>query len=333
MLNPHWKQQYNIIFDGSKILFTVIIWLTFFFYEIPTIDTTTSVVPLSQEIIQEKTWWIRDEEIHESPKDHDITTSIIPNLKELLQGFNPELWEYYLHNYNTFCIQATYFCSTIQLQFSDEHYKDYYFWLLSIATIYELQDLLVKEWNIMPILILKNDPNEKKRWYATKHSIVINIYNLSESEFFEVLVHEIGHIIDLAIIEGKSTILNNFYTEFWDVRFAIDDPSLSYYALSRESEKIKKKWSPIEDFCTVYGSQNPFEDFAECFNLYVNHHDYFAKLTATNHTLLAKYRFIESLFISPIQYNTRTQSYNTDTNHRYRDSTKIPVINIDITEV
>lgn len=41
---------------------------------------------------------------------------------------------------------------------------------------------------------------------------------------------------------------------------------------------------------------DPFEDFAESFNMYLNHHHVFALLSANNPLLKKKYTFIEKLF-------------------------------------
>jgi hypothetical protein len=51
-----------------------------------------------------------------------------------------------------------------------------------------------------------------------------------------------------------------------------------------------------EDFCSGYGMSDPFEDFAECHNLYLNHHDYFRKLAMNNSTVKEKYNFMSNLY-------------------------------------
>jgi len=54
--------------------------------------------------------------------------------------------------------------------------------------------------------------------------------------------------------------------------------------------------SQSEDFCSGYGMTNPFEDFAECFNLYLNHNSYFAYLAKNNNALADKYNFFANIF-------------------------------------
>jgi hypothetical protein len=40
---------------------------------------------------------------------------------------------------------------------------------------------------------------------------------------------------------------------------------------------------------------NPFEDFAECFNLYMNHNAYFRSIAQNNIILTQKYNFIANI--------------------------------------
>ena len=70
---------------------------------------------------------------------------------------------------------------------------------------------------------------------------------------------------------------------------------------------------------------DPFEDFAECFNLYTNHNSLFKQIAKTNSLLKKKYNIIASVFDG--QYiNTNTQDLTliaTDTTRRPRDTTKL----------
>jgi len=61
-----------------------------------------------------------------------------------------------------------------------------------------------------------------------------------DGEYFQVLTHELGHIMDLGALQGMSRAKNVRFTEFDKVVFAIDDPSLEYYRYSRTSEKIRR---------------------------------------------------------------------------------------------
>lgn len=134
------------------------------------------------------------------------------------------------------------------------------------------------------------------RWYAWAHTVTINlIWIKSYSEFREVVTHELWHIVDLWIMKWKSKTLHWKYTEFWYPSFAKDDPSIKYYSYSRESEKTKLKTVEFKDFVSWYAMSNPFEDFAESFNLYLNHKSLFKKMWESSYILSQKYLFMEKL--------------------------------------
>lgn len=328
------KHQRNNIFDGSKLLFTIVMGLMFFFYDVGTIvNPSPSFIKKTTDNIHPSTEQIDTPTTLPTITQDQISTIKSEELSELIQWFDIEQKDYYRERYTKLCEYYSSRCSGIQLQFSDTNNKDYYRWLITLATIDKLNNLLLSESWFENSIIIKDD-DSKKRWYATKSGIVINSRNLSSSEFFEVLVHELGHILDLALIQWTSSELHPLFTEFQEPVFAIDDPSLQYYALSRDSEGLKKSGSSIRDFCTIYGSQNPFEDFSECFNLYINHHDYFLSLLPTSKILQSKYDFITLWMRYKDLQIINFSDYNHESDHRYRDSTKISIQKtLEITEL
>jgi hypothetical protein len=70
---------------------------------------------------------------------------------------------------------------------------------------------------------------------------------------------------------------------------------------------------------------NPFEDFAECFNLFINHQIFFKFAAIQNKTLAQKYNFISTLlqgeYISKNTQNLSLLKENYD--RRPRDTTKL----------
>lgn len=70
---------------------------------------------------------------------------------------------------------------------------------------------------------------------------------------------------------------------------------------------------------------DPFEDFAECFNLYLNHNTLFKQMARTNTILKEKYNSIANLFegkfISASQQDLLLIKQNIT--RRTRDTTKI----------
>ncbi len=136
-----------------------------------------------------------------------------------------------------------------------------------------------------------------RRGWADWHNITINTEIIwSYEEFLEVLTHEIGHVVDLGMIQWASRSKNFDYTEFGAVQFAADDWSIDFYALSWKDEYKRHALSYSSDFCSWYGMSNPFEDFAECLNLYLNHNSLFRLWAAENTALEKKYNLFAALF-------------------------------------
>lgn len=160
------------------------------------------------------------------------------------------------------------------------------------------------------------------RWCATHHYLTLNLWWMESSEeYMQVLTHELCHIIDLWILEWNDLVKDSQFTEFGNRVFSIDDPSLSFYRLSRQDEFTKKKNSNDLDFFSEYGQTNPFEDFAESCNAYLNHKDYFARLSSSNTVLKAKYDFFDDLFWQGLFFSNK--NYSTSNTYRVRDSTNI----------
>jgi hypothetical protein len=149
-------------------------------------------------------------------------------------------------------------------------------------------------WSLQTVTINKTGGN--RRWWATWHTIVMNVEKIQTfPEFFDVFTHELGHVVDLGVLQWISRWQNQAFTEFWRVVFAADDPSIDYYTLSRRNESTRLASSRSEDFCSWYAMTNPFEDFAECFNLYMNHNAYFRSIAQNNQILTQKYNFIANI--------------------------------------
>lgn len=144
-------------------------------------------------------------------------------------------------------------------------------------------------------------------------------------EFLEVETHELGHLVDLDIIRGKSTYKSKQFTENGAENAAIDDLSLLFYKLCRESESTKKANISYLDFVSGYAQTNPFEDFAETVNFYLNHNQAFQTMTQQSTILNKKYRYMKSLFWS--KYINKgwkeIQKLKNNNEYRPRDTTRI----------
>jgi len=167
-----------------------------------------------------------------------------------------------------------------------------------------------------------------RRGYATRNTIIFNIWSVqSKKEFIELSTHEIGHITDLGYIQWSASKKDKNFTEFGHVVFAINDLSLLFYKLSRNNETIRKSTTKKKDFCSWYGMSDPFEDFAECFNLYTNHNSFFRQIAKTNPILKKKYNHIANIFEGEyISSNSQDlKLIKTNSTRRPRDTTKLSI--------
>lgn len=126
-------------------------------------------------------------------------------------------------------------------------------------------------------------------------------------------------------MQGNNSSKNKSFTEFNKAVFPIDDPSLLFYKLSRTSEDIRTKDASKKNFCSGYGMTNPFEDFAECFNLYINNQSFFKFIATKDKILAKKYNFIASLLQGKYrEKNTQAIALlKENTARRPRDTTKL----------
>ena len=174
------------------------------------------------------------------------------------------------------------------------------------------------------LAMLINENKWTRRGSANWNTITINLWWMKyDNEFFQVISHEMWHIVDLWWLQWSSNEKNPIFTEFNKAVFAVDDPSLEYYKYSRSSETVRKSWMTKEDFCSGYGMSDPFEDFAECHNLYLNHHDYFRKLAKNNNTMKNKYNFLSNLYGWKYINNSEAKYDDWTNSYRVWDTTKI----------
>lgn len=175
--------------------------------------------------------------------------------------------------------------------------------------------------------ILKHfQDTEGRRGSAGHTNIKLNTQKIGNyQEYWEVLTHELGHIIDLGVVNGKNKNQDKLFTEFGQVQRATDDPSLNFYSVSRQAEDVRKKYANFKDFVSGYAMQGVYEDFAESINMYFNHHALFVALTKDNSALQTKYTFIDTLF-GGAYFREDTHNVATlNTETRPRDTTKIGV--------
>lgn len=222
--------------------------------------------------------------------------------EELLQELEPRHGspesDLYNEKLNTLCYTFRSVCDSIHLVDSFSSRERYFYTAIPIYLMYYMDRYGNFDNNIMDIIhtvSVSSDPG--RRGYANHDSVIINTSDINSiREYLEIMTHELGHIVDLGAVTGTMRRKDTTYTEFGQVRFSLDDPSLDYYRLSRANESTRNAGQTRNDFCSGYGQRNPFEDFSECMNLYINHHDLFEHITSRSSTLRRKYTYIKRLF-------------------------------------
>jgi hypothetical protein len=68
---------------------------------------------------------------------------------------------------------------------------------------------------------------------------------------------------------------------------------------------------------------DPFEDFAECHNLYLNHHDLFIAFAGSNDSLKAKFNYFANLYKGEYFSDSTRSPENVEPNWRAWDTTRI----------
>lgn len=117
------------------------------------------------------------------------------------------------------------------------------------------------------------------RWQMYNESITLGSSMSSLSEIAKVLVHEIGHMID--IYTFKKTLKNS-------------DLSDEFYRISWKDATTIKAGVPQKAFISGYAATNQYEDFAESFTMYIFHNKEFFKRTQDNELLKLKYTFLKN---------------------------------------
>lgn len=124
--------------------------------------------------------------------------------------------------------------------------------------------------------------------------MILRTVDVPEAELVAVAIHELGHVVDMGVFGGSP---ERGASTFVDGREPVwqDDRSLEFYRLSWQTETTKHRDARPEDFVSGYAMQDPFEDFAESFVLYVLHGERFRRLAEENTVLRAKYAHVRDV--------------------------------------
>ena len=219
--------------------------------------------------------------------------------KNLNTSWTNVIESWYESDFNILCNSDKELCRKINFNWDYSYYQKNAYLSDIFDIVYFINDnnKLKSDFEKVIYNITVNNDKWNRRWYATWHDIVFNVSMVDIfSEFPNLVNHEMGHIVDLWFLQWSNSKKHWAFTEFGKIAFQIDDPSINYYGISRGSEKIRKAKATKKDFCSWYGMYDPFEDFAECFNMYLNHNYLFRQIAKSNTSLKKKYNYIASIF-------------------------------------
>ncbi len=212
--------------------------------------------------------------------------------------------------YQNACTVYADICNKVSREWSYNDQEKLTYQLLTIYLIKQIDQRLDTESKLRSTLSqlkIYND-DEDRRGSAGHTYVKMNVEKIpSTREYREVLTHELGHIIDLGVLNGNASQKDPTYTEFGNIERSIDDPSLKFYEISRENEDVRKASATYKDFVSGYAMKWIYEEFAECANLRFNHNELFKQLAQENHTIAKKYAFFNKIF--------NGKSFNADTDN------------------
>lgn len=274
------------------------------------------------------TWEVNyDDERKNLINKHDVADFVAEKVVDTLSDLDGEQNEF-LMKFQHMCLSNISLCAKIKFQW-DYSAKDKYMYLATSIYVLRHIDSNIQFGKPVKTQLKKitiNNDIWTRRWFANWDTVTINLWSVAGyTEFLELLAHEMGHIVDLGMIIGHSRYKSSVYTEFGMSVFEIDDPSIDYYKLSWQSEKIRDSNSKKEDFCSGYGMTDPFEDFAECHNLYLNHNAVFSYWAEKSELMRQKYNFMANMYWWKYMFDSTNDLTRAKLNSSWRpwDTTKM----------
>lgn len=196
---------------------------------------------------------------------------------------------------------------------SSEKKNDETFCVVPAEIPFELQNIFNSATRDIPCSLLQSlqrveifidETHTYPRAMANARIIKVRKDAIDDPEIVDVLIHELGHVVDLGGITGKKY---DKISKFKDgsLSFYEDDLSIKFYSISWNAEGKKENSSRL-DFVGGYGSYDMFEDFAEGFLLYIEHGNYFKALAYQNKALRKKYLFFKKYVFNGKEFTTGT---------------------------
>lgn len=147
--------------------------------------------------------------------------------------------------------------------------------------------------HITPLTHLKlRMTDEGSRGLGGSNIVVLRCLKVTDAEFAAVLVHEIGHIVDLGMVKGDFFTGESGFEDFGKP-IPNNDLSLEFYRISWANHETVSDGVTKADFVTGYAASDPFEDFAESYVMYTLQGEKFRSMARGNDALQKKYQFLK----------------------------------------
>jgi hypothetical protein len=148
-------------------------------------------------------------------------------------------------------------------------------------------------------VIIHNDETMRR---GLSNAKVIYMRCLQDAEeYLNVLVHEAGHVVDLGYLKGTNSASDTNFDDF-GTKIKTDDPSFKFYNIAWENNTVLRDSVTPTGFASIYGSSDPFEDFAESFMMYVRYGDIFYQIAENNDLIGQKYQFMKSEVFNGLEF-------------------------------
>lgn len=228
-------------------------------------------------------------------------------------------------SYKKLCDWYRQICAITKFSSNINDKQKLYYQALAINAFIKINAMGIPILDFVDNITIKSN-NTKSRGYSSRNQIVLDVKSMiGYSEFFQVLIHELGHIVDFRyLIWTPTNPLDNNFTEFGKKTFPVDDPSLDFYKLSWINENTSTSYVTYKDFVSWYSRKDIYEDFAESFNFYQNYNSIFRQLAKNSDILASKYDFLDTIFWNQFinTWNKKSEQYQTDPDYRPYDTTR-----------
>jgi len=141
-----------------------------------------------------------------------------------------------------------------------------------------------------------------RRGYGGYDKIFIRCTDQEDAELSGVLIHEMGHIVDLGVLEGSEDAGKSVFRD-GSTSIYQNDPSVEFYQISWQNSYTRKTGSDDLDFVTGYAKTDPFEDFAESYSFYLLQGDSFREMSKYNSKIAEKYEFMKENVFDGVEYD------------------------------